>query len=268
VKRPQGIILDLDGTVYRGDRLIPGARQAVERLRRQAHPIVFVTNALESCAWHAAKLTRLDVPASPEEVINAPVVLTRYLSRHMPGATVFAIGDLPLVEALAANFRLSENPSEIDVVVASFDPTFDYRKLNIAFQALRRGARFLATNADATAPVPGGELPDAGAVIGALEGCSKRKLEIVAGKPSPLVIEVALERLGRPASECLIVGDNLESDILMGHRAGIATALVLTGVTRRADLAHAPVHPDYVLEDIIEVPRLLGNDRSGDLVDP
>jgi NagD protein len=257
---PQGIILDLDGTVYRGEWLIPGARGAIEVLRRRAHPIVFVTNALESRAEHAAKLTRFGVPTSPDEVIHAPLVLTRYLTRQMPGATVFAIGEPPLLEELAANFRLSEDPDEIDVVVVSVDPTFDYRKLNIAFQALRRGARFLATNADATVPVAGGELPDAGAVIGALEGCSKRKVELVVGKPSPLVVEVVLERLERPAGECLIVGDNLESDIVMGHRAGMTTALVLTGVTRQADLAHAPVQPDYVLESIADVPRLFGNE--------
>ena len=240
--------------------MIPGAREAVERLRRWAHPIIFVTNALESSAEHAAKLTRFGIPTSPDEVVTAPSVLTRYLSRHMPGATVFAISDPPLLEALSANFRLGEDPAEIGVVVVSCDRTFDFRKLNIAFQALRRGARFLAVNADATAPVPGGEIPDAGAVIGALEGCSGRKVELVAGKPSPLVVEVALERLGRAASECLLVGDSLETDILMGHRAGMTTALVLTGVTRRADLAHAPVRPDYVLESIAGTPRLLGSD--------
>ncbi len=146
------------------------------------------------------------------------------------------------------------------MVVVSCDRTFDFRKLNIAFQALRRGACFLAVNADATAPVPGGKIPDAGAVIGALEGCSKRKVELVVGKPSPLMVEAALERLGRPASECLLVGDSLETDILMGHRAGMTTALVLTGVTRRADLAHPPVRPDYVLESIAGTPRLLGSD--------
>ena len=101
-----------------------------------------------------------------------------------------------------------------------------------------------------------GEIPDAGAVIGALEGCSKRKVELVVGKPSPHIVEVALEQLGRLAGECLMIGDRVETDILMGHRAGMATALVLTGVTRREDLPHSPVQPDYVLESIAELPRL------------
>ncbi len=256
--QPSGIILDLDGTVYRGDELIPGARRAIEWLREQALPLVFVTNALESCAEHAAKLARFGIPAERDDVVTAPLVLTRYLGRHMPGATLFTISDPPLVEQLGPSFRLSEDPNEIDAVVVSCDRTLDYRKLNVAFQALRRGARFFAVNADAVCPVPGGEIPDAGAVIGALEGSSNRKVDLVAGKPSPLMAEAALERLGRPASECLMVGDSLATDVMMGQRAGMTTALVLTGVTRQADLSEAPVQPDHVLESIAEVPRLLG----------
>jgi arabinose operon protein AraL len=257
----KGVIFDLDGTVYLSDHLIPGARQAIEQLRGQGLGMVFVSNKpLQSRTDYAAKLTRLGVPTRPDDVINSSLVLTRYLSREMPGATVFAIGEPPLLEELAAGFRLSEDPDEIEVVIASFDRTFDYRKLNIGFQALRRGARFFATNADATCPIAGGEIPDAAAVIGALEGCSKRKVELVVGKPSLLIVEVALEQLGLPAGECLMVGDRVETDILMGHRAGMTTALVLTGVTRRADLTHAPAQPDYVLESIAEAPRLLGDD--------
>ena len=256
----KGVIFDLDGTVYLSDHLIPGARQVIEQLRGRGHRMVFVSNKpLQSRTDYAAKLTRLGVPTHPDDVINSSLVLTRYLSREMPGATVFAIGEPPLLEELAGGFRLSEDPDEIEVVIASFDRTFDYRKLNIGFQALRRGARFFATNADATCPVAGGEIPDAAAVIGALEGCSKRKVELVVGKPSPLIVEVALEQLGLPAGECLMVGDRVETDILMGHRAGMTTALVLTGVTRRADLAHAPAQPDYVLDSIAEVPRLFVN---------
>jgi HAD superfamily hydrolase (TIGR01457 family) len=258
--RRSGIIFDLDGTVYLGDRLIPGARKTIRWLRDRAYPIVFVSNKpLGSRADYAAKLTRLGVPTRPDEVINSSLVLVRYMSRGMPGAAVYPVGEPPLLEELAAaGFQISEDPDEIEVVVASFDRTFDYGKLNIAFQALRRGARFLATNADATCPVEGGEIPDAGAVIGALEGCSQREVELVVGKPSPLIVEVAIEQLERRASECLMVGDRVETDILMGQRAGMTTALVLTGVTQREDLADAPARPDYVLDSIAELRGLFG----------
>jgi NagD protein len=258
MSRTHGVIFDLDGTVYLDDRLIPGARETIEGLRRDSYAIVFVSNKpLESRSHYAAKLTRLGVPTHPDDVINSSLVLIHYLSCHMPGATVFAIGEPPLLEELAAaSFGSSQDPDQIDVVIASFDRSFDYRKLDIAFQALRRGARFLATNADATCPVTGGEIPDAGAVIGALEGCSKRKVELVVGKPSPHMVRAALDRLRLPADACLMVGDRLETDILMGQRAGMATALVLTGVTRREDLDHSSVRPDHVLESIAELPRL------------
>ncbi|GAB4545259.1 MAG: HAD-IIA family hydrolase [Anaerolineae bacterium] len=253
--RPAGIIFDLDGTVYLSDHLIPGAAETIQWLRQRGHPLLFVSNKpLQSRADYAAKLTRLGIPTPPDQVINSSLVLVRYLSREMPGVVVYAIGEPPLLQELTdAGFRLSENPEEIDVVVASFDRTFEYRKLNIAFQALRRGARFFATNADATCPVAGGEIPDAGAVIGALEGCSKRKLELVVGKPSPIIIEVALDHLSREPGECFMVGDRAETDILMGHQAGMTTILVLSGVTRREHLAQAPVQPDHILESIAQI---------------
>jgi NagD protein len=262
MRRP-GIILDLDGTVYLDECLIPGARETIQWLRDRAYPIVFVSNKpLKSRADYAAKLTRLGVPTRPDEVINSSLVLVRHMSLKMPAAAVYPVGEAPLLEELAAaGFRISEDPDEIEVVVASFDRTFDYGKLNSAFQALRRGARFFATNADATCPVEGGEIPDAGAVIGALEGCSRREVELVMGKPSPLILEVALEQLDRRAGECLMVGDRLETDVLMGQRAGMTTALVLTGVTRREDLSGAPVRPDHVLGSIAEIPGLF---ESGD----
>lgn len=252
------MVLDLDGTVYRGAQLVPGADEAIQRVRRSSHRVLFVTNAIESCAEHSEKLNGLNIAADPVDIVNATSTIIHYLQLEMPGATVFALADPPLLDALRADFRLSEDPDQIDVVIASCDRHLDYRKLNIAFQALRRGARFLATNADATAPVEDGLLPDAGAVIGALEGCTSRKPDRVIGKPSRLMAEAILERLGRPARECLIVGDNLESDILMGRRAGMATALVLSGVTRPSDAARAAAEPDYVLGSIAELPDLLG----------
>jgi len=255
----RGYIFDLDGTIYLGEKVIPGAPQVIAELRRRGRGVVFLSNKpLQPRRVYARKLTRLGVPAATDDVINSSLVLVQYLLREMAGATVFAIGERPLLDELAAaGLTLSERPEEIEVVIASFDRTFDYRKLNIGFQALRLGARFLATNADRTCPVEGGEIPDAAAVIGALEGCSGRKVEMVAGKPSSLIVEAALGRLGLAAGDCLMVGDRLETDILMGNQSGMSTALVLTGVTRREDLAHSSVTPDYTLESAADISGLL-----------
>jgi len=258
----QGIISDLDGTIYRGEKAIPGAPEVIRRVREKGIKVVFISNKpLERREAYAEKLTQLGIPTRPEEVVNSSLVMARYLAREMPGAVVFVIGEQPLLEELAAaGMRFSENPSEIEAVIASFDRTFDYRKLNIAFQALKRGARFLATNADASCPVEGGEIPDAGAVIGALKGCTGRDVELVVGKPSTLMVQTALEMLGLPPEQCLIVGDRLETDILMGKQAGLVTALVLTGVTDAQTLAKSPIKPDYILgsiHDLVTHPELI-----------
>jgi arabinose operon protein AraL len=257
-KSLRGVILDLDGTVYRGDHLLPGARQAIQWLRDHAYPLIYISNKpLQSRADYAAKLTRLGIPTSPDDVIHSSLALVSYLEDALPDAIIFAIGEEPLLEELSGSFCLSEDVNKIDVVVASFDRTFDYHKLNIAFQALKQGAKFLATNADVTCPVAGGEIPDAGAVIAALEASSGRKVELVAGKPSLMIIEMALKKLGVTANSCLIIGDRIETDILMGQQANISTALVLTGVATLEDLDRSLIKPDFVLETLADLPGIL-----------
>jgi len=253
VTRPKGVILDIDGTILRSNQVIPGAGETIAELRRRGHPIVFITNALESPAEQADRLAKAGVVVSIDEIITAPQILEGYLRRNLPEAALYVISDPPLAERLELDFHISEDPEEIEVVIVSCDRNFDFHKLNIGFQALRRGAKFFAVNADAICPLPDGEIPDAGAVIGALQGCSKRQVDIVFGKPSRLIAEAALERLDKPAEECLIIGDSLDSDLAMGFAAGMTTVLVLSGVTQRRELAYARLQPDHVLGSISEI---------------
>ena len=250
-----GYILDLDGTVYLGDTLLPGAKRAIEALRAAGSRVVFLSNKpIQTRAGYAAKLTRLGILTSPDEVINSSWVLARWLQDEAPGATLFVVGEPPLLAELrAAGFRLTERPGEIQFVVASFDRTFDYRKLQIGFDAIRAGARFIATNADRYCPTPEGGLPDAAAVIGAIEGCTGKQVEVVVGKPSPITARAILDRLQLPASECIIVGDRLETDIRMGREAGMVTGVVLTGVTTLKDLSASDIQPDYALRSLDEL---------------
>jgi arabinose operon protein AraL len=150
-------------------------------------------------------------------------------------------------------FRISENPGEVQYVIASFDRTFDYRKLNIALQAIKRGAHFVATNPDRTCPVEGGEIPDCAAMIGAVEGATGKKVEAIVGKPSDIMIEVAVDAMGLRPQDCLLVGDRLETDMVMGKKAGMATALVLTGVANLETLRQSSIQPDYVWESVAEM---------------
>jgi HAD superfamily hydrolase (TIGR01450 family) len=135
-------------------------------------------------------------------------------------------------------------------VVIAFDRTFSYAKLNTAFQAVKQGARLIATNADRTCPVEGGEIPDCAGMIAAVEAVTGQRVEAIVGKPSPIILEVALQALGVPAADSVIVGDRIETDIAMGKRAGLRTILVLSGVTRADDPRIADLAPDHVVPSI------------------
>lgn len=262
----QGYLLDLDGTVYLGERLIPGADRAIAELRRRGRRVVFLSNKpLHSRADYAEKLTRLGVRATEGDVIHSSYVMARYLANERPGARVYAIGEPPLLAELeAAGLELTDDPERIEFVVAAFDRTCTWDKLNTAFQAIRRGARFVATNPDPTCPVEGGEIPDAAAVIAALEATTRKKVEAVVGKPSPHTVQAALERLGLPADRVAMVGDRLGTDILMARRAGLVAVLTLSGVTRPEELEWADVRPDYVIGSLAELPELDGRIGSAD----
>jgi NagD protein len=250
-----GYIFDLDGTVYLGDALLPTARETITRLRALGKQTVFLSNnPTHTAADYADRLTRLGLPTSADTVINSSRVMADFLTREMPGATLFVIGEPSLCHELAqAGFTLSTNPHHIQAVIASFDRTFTYSKLQTAFDAIRAGARFFATNADRYCPVPGGGEPDAAAIIAAIEACTATRVETVVGKPSLHMARAVLALLRLPPERCLMIGDRLETDVLMGLNAGMAAALTLTGATDDAMLAASPIHPTYVLRQLGEL---------------
>jgi phosphoglycolate/pyridoxal phosphate phosphatase family enzyme len=247
----RGWLFDLDGTIYLGERLIPGADATIAALRAAGRRVAFLSNKpLQTRAEYAAKLTRLGVPAAPGDVVNSSLVLARYLRERDPGAPVFVIGEPPMREELAAHGFEVRPDERVRWVVIAFDRTFDYAKLNTALQAVKQGARLIATNPDRTCPVEGGEIPDCAGMIAAVEAVTDRKVETIVGKPSPIILEVALAALGVPAADAAIVGDRIETDIVMGRRLGLGTVLVLSGVTRAADPRIAAVAPDHVVRSV------------------
>jgi phosphoglycolate/pyridoxal phosphate phosphatase family enzyme len=249
-----GWLLDLDGTVYLGGALIPGSAETVAALRAAGRRVAFLTNKpLETRTDYARKLSRLGVPAAPDDVVNSSLVLARHLRTLDAGAPVFVIGERPLVAELAAHGFEIRPDHRVRWVVIAFDRTFDYGKLNTALQAVRGGARLIATNPDRTCPTEHGEVPDCAGMMAAVEAVTGRPVEIIVGKPSPIILEVALAALGVTPRDCVIVGDRLETDIAMGKRLGLATVLVLTGVTRADDPRLAETAPDLVLPSIREL---------------
>ena len=248
-------IFDLDGTVYLGDALTPRAGETIAALRARGRRTVFLSNnPANTRDAYAAKLTRLGVPTPPEDIVNSSAVMVDFLRRTLPGARLFVVGEESLcAELRAAGFTFSERPGEIDAVIASFDRTFHYGKLQTAFDAIRAGARFFATNGDRFCPVPGGGQPDAAAVIAAIEACTAMRVEAVVGKPSAHMVAAILARLVLPPERCLMTGDRLETDMQMGLNAGMAAALTLTGATSAAEAAVSPIKPTYVIKDLGEL---------------
>lgn len=258
----KGFIFGLDGTVYRSDQLIPGADGAIRRLREKKRKVVFLSNKpIQTRDDYAAKLTRLGIPTQPEEVIHSTFVTIHYLRKIAPQGRLFAIAETPFIEELKrADFKITDDPKEIDYVVVAFDRTFDYKKLNIAFQAIKLGAHFVATNPDRTCPVEGGEIPDCAGMIAAVEAVTGKKVELILGKPSPLIIQAALDVTGLRPEDCILIGDRLETDIKMGRDLGMATGIVLTGVTNEKMLEeskHTSLQPDFVFQSIADVENLL-----------
>jgi HAD superfamily hydrolase (TIGR01450 family) len=250
----RGWLLDLDGTVYRGEAPIPGAAETIAALRADGRRVAFLSNKpIQTRDDYAAKLTRLGIPTRTDEVITSSLVLARHLRSLDPGAPVFVIGEPPLVRELAAQGFAVRPDHRVRWVVIAFDRTFDYAKLNTALQAVRGGARLIATNPDRTCPTEDGEIPDCAGMIAAVEAVSGTPVEVIVGKPSPIMAEVGLAALGLAARDCAIVGDRLETDIAMGKARGLGTVLVLSGITRADDPRIAEMGPDAVIRSIREL---------------
>ena len=254
-RRYDGYVFDLDGTLYLGETLLPGARDAVLALRAAGSRTVFLTNKpLERPADYAAKLTRLGIPATALEVVSSTDALLRYLRLHAAGARLYPVAEPLLWEMLGEEgWELTDDPARIDVVVVSFDRTFAYPKLQVAFDAVRAGARIVATNPDAYCPVPGGGLPDCAAMLAAIEACTGARAEAIVGKPSPHMAATLIERLALVADRTLLVGDRLETDMRMAIEAGMVPALVLSGATTRRDVARSSARPRYVLASVADI---------------
>ncbi|MBA3793155.1 MAG: HAD-IIA family hydrolase [Rubrobacter sp.] len=250
----EGYLFDLDGTIYLGDELLPGAKRLVLKLRELEKRVIFLTNnPTRNPGMYAEKLTRLGLKTPPEEVVNTVVTMTGWLLQNHPEAVVFPISEEPLKNSLReAGIKMSEDPEEIDIVIASYDRGFDYRKLQIAFDAIwfHKRAKLVTTNPDRYCPLPGGRgEPDAAAIVGAIEGCTGTKCEVNVGKPDPIMLETVMGLLDLDAKDCVMTGDRLYTEIRMALDAGMPSAVVLTGETTAEDLDEESEEnlPAYVL---------------------
>lgn len=254
-----GALVDMDGTLYRGDRPVDGAPAAVDTLRAAGVSVQFLTNnPTKSPTAYVEKLAGMGIEATPSDVVTAGVVTADYLAGEHGDDRAFVVGETGLLEVLAdAGVTVTDDPAAADVVVLSLDTGIDYDGFTQVLRAVGRETPIVATNPDRTKPGTDGIVPSAGLVIGAVEGMTGRAPDVVAGKPSDIAARFALDRIGVSANRCLLVGDRLDTDIQMGNEVGITTVLVRTGVTDDLTLSEAAVTPDYVLDSIADIDRVL-----------
>ncbi|MDO4258536.1 MAG: HAD-IIA family hydrolase [Actinomycetaceae bacterium] len=250
-------VFDLDGTIYLGEHLLPGARRLIEALRGRDIPVRFLSNnPTKDPQQYADKLEALGLPTPIEEIANTVVTMTTWLVNNRPDAVVYPIAEPPLIRALEkAGIAISDNPEDIDIVIASYDRSFEYRKLQIAFDAIwyHKRAILVATNPDRFCPFPAGRgEPDCAAIIAAIEACTGVTCEVVVGKPNPLMLQAALSGLDIDPSRCMMVGDRLGTDIKMATDTGMRSAMPLTGESTLAEALALPSteRPTHVLDRV------------------
>lgn len=249
----EAFLLDLDGVVWRGEVPVVGAAETVEALRDAGKRVVFVTNnASRSARDYAAKLARMRIPTEPADVVTSAHAVVDHLHELglERGARVHVFGTAALVQVLrGAGFRTTKDVSEVEAVVVAWNPQLTFDDLARTCDAARTGVPLVGANRDATYPAEDGLLPGTGAILAAVEVASGRQATVV-GKPAPYLFRSALDRARTALERTLFIGDRIDSDVAGARAAGLPVALVLTGVTRREDLASGDGSPDLVLDDL------------------
>jgi NagD protein len=250
---PISYVIDMDGVIYHGSRLIPGALAFVERLRAGGHPFLFLTN---NSQWTPRdlkhKLDQMGISVEETAFHTSALATADFLHQQKPDATAYVIGGAGLTHALySAGVTLTEhNP---DYVVVGDTRSYDYEKIERAVRLIVKGARFVATNVDLTGPSESGIQPACGALVAPIELATGRKPYFV-GKPNALMMRTALRKLGAHSAEAFMVGDRMDTDIVAGTEAGMRTILVLSGVTTRETIDHYPFRPTLIFEDVGHIP--------------
>lgn len=249
------LVCDLDGVIYRGDEPIPGTSEAIATLRGEGVQVLFCTNNSRSTIpQYIEKLARFDIPIEPEEILTSAIVTAEVLEkRGFAGKTALVVGGDGVREALGSVcISVKDDPAVTvtDLVVVGWDPSFDYDAMKRATLAIRRGARLIATNDDASFPAADGLWPGAGAILASIERAAGTKAEVM-GKPHAPMMEAVAERLGK--GRIAVVGDRADTDLAGGASRGWTTILVLSGVTSADEVADLGITPDHVVGSLSEI---------------
>ncbi|NBZ89409.1 HAD-IIA family hydrolase [Stagnihabitans tardus] len=250
-------LLDMDGVLVRGGTAIDGSVEYVSRLKAAGvRFMLFTNNSRFSPRVHAEKLCALGFPITEADIHTSALATAQFLASQKPGATVFAVGDAGLFEALVSDgCRLVDEAPDFVVIGESLH--YDYAALAHAAHLVMNGARFIGTNPDVNGPVEGGFHPACGAVCAMIQA-SSGKAPYFIGKPNPLMMRGALNRLSIRAANAIMVGDRMDTDVLAGLELGLQTALVLTGTSTRESMKGFPFRPSHVVPRLLDLAPVLG----------
>ncbi|MEW5826547.1 MAG: HAD-IIA family hydrolase [Candidatus Bipolaricaulota bacterium] len=251
----RAFLVDIDGVLTRGSAGLPGAAEALRALESAAPTLLLSNNSTRSRRELAQHLQALGFSVDPAGVLPSSTLAAHYLLQEIGPTRVWVVGEAGLREELvAAGHEVAARPEDAAWLIVGMDRNLTYKTLDAALHAMLAGARFLATNEDATFPTSDGVVPGAGAIVGALRGMGFAP-HAVMGKPSPHALEIALRKLGRPPEQVLMIGDRLDTDIAGAAAAGMDSALVLCGVTREADVPRSAAGPTWIAADLAALVR-------------
>lgn len=262
-------IVDMDGVLWRGDRPMSGLVDFFATLRDlEINYVLATNNATKTAAQYTKKLAGFGVDVAPEKILTSAETTASYLRHNYPaGTAVYVIGDPGLHDALRAQEFVIVSPEEIEqgagakIVVVGFTRNALYQDFAMGTLALQNGAQFIGTNPDPTFPSEIGNLPGAGALQAVLVAATGIEPTII-GKPSHIVFDEAVRRLGGRKASTVMVGDRLTTDVAGAKAAGLHAILLLSGIAGRDDLAHSDVQPDFVFDDIMALAAALRESRA------
>lgn len=247
-----GYLIDMDGVIYRGTELIPGADVFIHNLRAADVPFVFLTNNSQRTRRDVAvRLQRFGIDVEERHVFTCAMATARFLARQKPGGTAFVIGEGGLLNALHSN-GYSIVDKDPDYVVVGEGRTLNFEMAETALRMILGGAKLVATNLDPNCPTQNGLRPGCGAIVAMLEAAAGIKAFSV-GKPSPVMLRTARKELGLATDQTIVIGDTMETDVLGGVQLGFKTILVLSGGTQLHDLPRYAYRPDKIVDSIADL---------------
>ncbi|MEJ2705078.1 MAG: HAD-IIA family hydrolase [Sedimentisphaerales bacterium] len=241
----KGYICDMDGVIYHGDRLVEGAKDFVDWLKKESKRFLFLTNSSAKAPKELEqKLFRMGIDVDAQDFITSGQATASFLASQNPNTGVYAIGESGLTNALyEAGFYMDQvNPM---YVVVGESRSYNFEQIELAVHLVLNGAKLIGTNSDLTGPSDKGIVPACRALISPIEMATNRKAYFI-GKPNPLMMRHAIKRIDCRREDTLIVGDRMDTDIIAGIESEIETALVLSGITKREDLVTFPYQPDHI----------------------